>query len=290
MNMRIPSVFLVSVLMILLVLSSCREIKSISCSSPAAVTVPVLMFHDVKNSEGGTWSISIDNFRKTLLFLSDNGYTPIFFDDLVNYMDGTADLPDKPVVITLDDGYYSNYNYVLPVITELEIPVTIFLCCGMVQKEGADPNTDEHTLSKMDLQELILMQESPYVHIQSHTYALHGINTSYSTTERDNALPLEGEDKDTYMEVLSTDCVLAETVLESIGVNTQIAFSYPCGKHHPWTEEVLRSRGYRIGLTTDFHYKNKVVRGDRSQFLLLGRMNINDKTTEEDLILYLERE
>ncbi|MBK7410532.1 MAG: polysaccharide deacetylase family protein [Saprospirales bacterium] len=45
-------------------------------------------------------------------------------------------LPPKPLIITLDDGHISNYT-LLPIVRKLQIPITIFLCSGLV-------NTNRH--------------------------------------------------------------------------------------------------------------------------------------------------
>ncbi len=297
--MRKSILFLFAAIAVLLVFPACGDafqtpsvpaFSPLEEASPTAVTVPILMFHDVKTTEGGTWSMSAENFRNTLLFLLDCGYTPVFLDDLVNFVDGTAPLPAKPVVITLDDGYFSNYRSVLPIITELKVPVTIFMTCGTVREEGTIPCTNEQILYKMSMAELTIAQASPYVKIQSHTYALHGTNTSYSSTERDNSLPLKGENESEYKEIFSADCALAEEILRKIGSPASLAFSYPSGKHHSWTEEILRERGYRVSLTTDYSHRNRVVRGEPDSLHLLGRMNVNDETTEAALLRYLERE
>ncbi len=256
---------------------------------PAEVTVPILMFHDIKSYAGGPWSMSAENFEKTLVFLLEEGYTPIFFDELADYAAGVRDLPEKPICITLDDGYYSNYKYVLPIVTRLEIPITVFVICGMVRETGTEPDADEEALSKMSAYELAIMEGSPYVQIQSHTYALHGPNRSYGEAERNSVLPLASEDKEAYQQIFSEDCALAEKVLNGTGVFKHTVFSYPNGKTHAWSEEVLRGRGYRATITTDYNRINTVKMGDPASAYLLGRMNVNDATTQEELLKYLER-
>ena len=256
---------------------------------PDSVTVPVLMFHDVKTYEGGTWSMSAENFRNTIKFLIKSGFTPISFDELIDYVDGISGIPEKPVCITLDDGYYSNYINVLPIVTDLEIPVTIFMSCKTVREEEIPDDYNENTLYKMSIEELETMQSSPYVEIQSHTYGLHGVNRSYSDVDRSNSLPLDSESKDEYKEIFAKDCELAEGVLLMAGVEENKVFSYPSGKYHKWTEEVLRERNYRVSLTTDYNHRNIVKKGKSETLFLLGRMNVNDDTTEEQLHRYLER-
>ena len=43
--------------------------------------------------------------------LQEKGYTAVTVSDLLAYVQDGADLPEKPVMITFDDGYYNNYIY-----------------------------------------------------------------------------------------------------------------------------------------------------------------------------------
>ncbi len=256
---------------------------------PKEVRVPVLMFHDVKIREGGDWSISTEGFKRIITTAVENGFTPISFDTLMEYADGNGAIPEKPICITFDDGYYSNYNRLLPLITEMNVPVTVFMTCSSVRDSDVPPSDDETILCKMSAEELKIMEESPLVRVQSHTYALHGKNTSYSQTERRSTLPLEEESKEEYSKIFNADCELAEQVLQNVGVNRVDIFSYPNGLHHEWTEEILKERNYKISITTNYDAQNIVKRGHPETLFLLGRMNINDATTTEKLLKYLNR-
>lgn len=267
-----------------IVLAVCLHIAT----KPESTSVPILMFHDVTASKGGTWSITEENFQSRMEFLLANGYTPISFDTLIAYADGEGELPDKPVCVTFDDGYYSNYKFVLPIITELNIPITVFAIGSAVRPEGTEPSPVGMTLDSMSICELREMQSSPLVQIRSHTYALHIAESAYGT-QRADVLPLKGEDKETYQNMFKDDCAKAESLLQTVGVETHTVFSYPGGKHHRWSEEVLRERGYRVTLTTDYYTRNRIVRGDPESLFLLGRMNVNDDTTDAELLKYLNR-
>ena len=259
-------------------------------TDPPEAVVPVLMFHDVKSYAGGTWSMSADNFRATLVFLKDSGYTPVSFEQLAAYVDGSAGLPEKPVCVTLDDGYFSNYRNVLPMITELGVPVTVFMNCATVRAAGSTATMDEKAIEKMSLAELSVMQASPLVQIESHTYGLHGVNTTYSEAERDCILPFENESRADWQAIFDEDCKREEAVLAQAGVRHTTVLSYPSGKSHEWALEILKKRGYRASVTTDYGHRNLVVKGDPDTLFELGRMNVNDDTTHEMLLEYLERE
>ena len=259
-----------------------------TASESDSVMVPILMFHDVKTYPGGSWSISAENFRKRMEFLLENGYTPVTFEQLMGYVDGAASLPEKPVCITFDDGYYSNYKNVLPIITELNIPITVFVIGSMVRQDGVVPSQNEEELSTMSATEIALMEASPLVHIQPHTYDLH-IRGYGDGEKRGNVLPLQSESESAYKKMFAEDCALTENVLTNAGIAEYTVFSYPGGVYHRWAEAVLRERGYRVTLTTDAGHQNLVVAGNPESLFLLGRMNVNDETTDQDLLRYLTR-
>lgn len=271
---------------------------SVGCSSVAnedsatlptsSVKVPILMFHDVKTYEGGAWSISADNFRGIMEFILECGFTPVSFDSLTDYVDCKSTLPEKPVVITFDDGYFGVYRNVLPIITELNIPITVFMICETVRTPGV-ASACEADLPPLSAAELKIMNASPLVSVQSHSYALHGDNTSYGSTVRSSALPLNGESEQNYKKIFGEDCRRAEEVLSEIGVDKCTVFSYPNGKYSKWTEEVLHDRNYRVSVTSDENRVNKVTVGERESLFLLGRLNINDMTSKEALSEYLSR-
>lgn len=90
--------------------------------SPAALSadeistqVPILMYHhlseDVTNSE----MVSPEQFEAQIRALSEAGYTGVSFDELQAYVLRGEPLPEKPVVITFDDGYRSNYTLAYPI-------------------------------------------------------------------------------------------------------------------------------------------------------------------------------
>lgn len=258
-------------------------------TSPDSVVVPILMFHNIKSSVGGTWEISADNFKNDILLLLNSGYTPISFEQLIAYVDGEAGLPEKPVCITFDDGYYSNYKYLLPLAEELRVPVTVAMVWRTIRDADTAPETDENILCKMSAEELRELDASPYVSVQSHTWGLHGNNTNYSTEKRDNILPLDGETQEEYKDILTQDCLATEKTLSELGFKNVNVLAYPSGKSCEWSEELFAQRGYRVTLTTDSSKVNLIRRGDKSSLFSLGRYNVNDDTKPETILRYLEK-
>lgn len=76
-------------------------------------------------------SASCSQFREQMEYVRAH-YDPIRFSDLLSAFDGGAPLPDRPLIVTFDDGYIDNYTNAFPILRELQIPATIFVSTGYV--------------------------------------------------------------------------------------------------------------------------------------------------------------
>lgn len=122
---------------------------------PTGVKVPILMYHCVSDDLYGIASLhtSPKDFREEMEYLLEQGYSPIFFSDLSHVQDY-----EKPIIITLDDGYLDNYDEMFPIIAEYGIPVTIFM---ITDYSGHERHLTEDMMWEMS--------NSGLVSIQSHT-------------------------------------------------------------------------------------------------------------------------
>ena len=83
------------------------------------IKVPVIMYHQVLKNEKmwGEYVVSPELFEEDLRYLKEKGYTPVFVKDLVDFVYENKKLPEKPVVLSFDDGHLSILHYVLPILT-----------------------------------------------------------------------------------------------------------------------------------------------------------------------------
>ncbi|MCX7683602.1 MAG: polysaccharide deacetylase family protein [Anaerolineae bacterium] len=100
---------------------------------PERARVPILMYHYVSEPPVGADRIRLDltvtpeNFRAQLRYLADAGYHTITLSDLYLYLTQGIPLPDKPVVLTFDDGYRDAYEVVFPMLQEYGFTGTFFV-------------------------------------------------------------------------------------------------------------------------------------------------------------------
>lgn len=85
-----------------------------------SVRVPILMYHSIlrDSARQGKYVISPAVLAADLDALQEKGYTAVTVSDLLAYVQDGADLPEKPVMITFDDGYYNNYIYAYPLLKQ----------------------------------------------------------------------------------------------------------------------------------------------------------------------------
>jgi len=94
---------------------------------PPFKTHPPPGFPDVP-TEADRYTLDTKDFTAQLDFLDQNGYHVVPLADLVDYLKGSrADLPPRPVVITVDDGYLSTYKEIFPLMRERKLPFTFFI-------------------------------------------------------------------------------------------------------------------------------------------------------------------
>jgi peptidoglycan/xylan/chitin deacetylase (PgdA/CDA1 family) len=100
---------------------------------PDKADVPILMYHYVSelppdaDAYRRDLTVSPDAFEAQLQYLDEAGYHPITLTDLYLYLTEGYPLPEKPIVLTFDDGYRDAYEVVFPRLLDHGFPGTFFV-------------------------------------------------------------------------------------------------------------------------------------------------------------------
>lgn len=97
--------------------------------------VPVLMYHEIADAAvtPSKLAVSPEVFADQLGYLRDAGFTAITAGALSAAMaGGTEELPERPVVLTFDDGYGDFYRQALPLLKQNDLTGTVFTTTGWV--------------------------------------------------------------------------------------------------------------------------------------------------------------
>ncbi|MCL2370888.1 MAG: polysaccharide deacetylase family protein, partial [Firmicutes bacterium] len=133
------------------------------------VRVPVIMYHSILKSRSGKFVVSPAVLEADMLYLIKQGYTTVFTQDVIDYVKGLGELPEKPIIVTFDDGFYNNMVYALPIFNELGLKGVINIVGHYADKavEEGDNNPNYSHLSWEQMREL---SKSGVFEIGNHTY------------------------------------------------------------------------------------------------------------------------
>jgi peptidoglycan/xylan/chitin deacetylase (PgdA/CDA1 family) len=138
--------------------------------------IPIVALHGIEPDPSGLYEISTGEFDFLCGTLKALGYKTITFVELLAYLDSGKKLPEKPVIITSDDGYYSMYAYAFPILQKYGYKMTVFLATGLIGNSNEDRHLNEFDLGKPDIPErpMLIWPEvaamSRYgIEFQSHT-------------------------------------------------------------------------------------------------------------------------
>jgi peptidoglycan/xylan/chitin deacetylase (PgdA/CDA1 family) len=100
--------------------------------------VPVLMYHEIADiaATRSGFAVAPDVFADQLAYLHDSGFHTLTAGELAAILaDGIGVLPERPVVLTFDDGYADFYSSGLPLLKQHGFTGTIFMTTGWIDKE-----------------------------------------------------------------------------------------------------------------------------------------------------------
>lgn len=225
--------------------------------SVVPVDVPILMFHHISDEPGSV--LTSDFFRSYMAELKENGYQTIFYDDLYAFVKGEGELPDKPIIISFDDGYLSNYLYAYPILKGLGMKAEISIVGSTVGRD-THPETGNPIIPHFTWEQAKEMVDSGVIRIRSHSYNMHQ-HVSAEDVSRLGVIKNPFESDSLYSTMFSGDCQQMKELIQSKLGYEDIVFTYPYGKLNTLTETILKNLKYKISVTTDVGI-NKVRIGD----------------------------
>lgn len=237
---------LISFFLILILTFSCIHIyttvKADIADTEMFIKVPIIMYHSVLKSRSGDYIVHPEVLEKDLAYIKEKGYTPITMTDLINYVYDDTTLPDKPIIITFDDGHYNNLGYAVPLLKKYDMKAVI----SIVGKYTDDfSKTDEANLNYghlrwKDINQLI---NDGTIEFQNHTYNLHTIGV------RKGAMKKRGESLETYKKLLSDDLLKLQEEFKNKTGYIPNTFTYPYGAISKESLNIIKELGFKASLS-----------------------------------------
>ncbi len=190
----------------------------------------ILMYHDITQDESkcGSMTVTQDRLRSDIEWLSENGYTFILPSDLA----GEEALPEKPVMITFDDGYLSNYTLAYPVLEETGAKANINVIASVI-------DSGEYA-AFCSWEQLAEMADSGLVEIGSHTYNMHNPDTAgEAVTIGSNGVQKPNKESvNDFALRLTADLEKSVELIEKNTGQTVCCFAYPFGANDKYSKRI----------------------------------------------------
>lgn len=251
--------------------------------------VPVLMWHNLAQESSGDMTISVDTFRAQIEALHEAGFKTVSLQQLYDYVHFGTELPEKPIVLTFDDGYFSNYEYAFPILQEYDMQATIF-AIGVSVGKDTYKDTDHAMTPHFGADEAREMVDSGLISVQSHTFDMHQWPPfeDGNAQVRETLLPFDGEADADYEAAVEADFAESRELLESITGQPVNALAFPEGAYVTLTQDALRSAGAGLTFTT-VRAVNTVVKGLPQSLCAMPRFGMTESTDMTALVAELEQ-
>ena len=241
------------------------------------IRLPILMYHALvsESKYQNTYFIDPSIFEADLKYLKDNGYTTIVVADLIAYTEQGTPLPEKPVMLTFDDGYYNNYLHAYSLLQKYGMKAVISPVGKLTDEYSIINNTHEY-YAYLNWDRIREMSLSGTIEIQNHTYDLHHADGAASIKRR------SGESDEAYTERIQSDFLLFQTRMNEIAGITPTAMVYPYGTYNQTSEKIARELGFKATMTCREGI-NYITRDPECLFRLKRQLRAPGKSIESFL-------
>lgn len=227
-----------------------------------SIKLPILMYHGlIKNSKKqNKFMIDPKLFESDLKYIKEHNITTIFVKDLIDYVEGNAELPENCIIITFDDGYYNNYLYAYSLAKEYNSKI-IISPIGKCLDEYSKIDDKHENYSYLTWSQLDEMVKSGLVEVQNHSYDMHSKGKNYIGCKKK-----KNESLEKYKERFEKDIQKQQDLITKYTGTTPLAFAYPFGAFSDETPGILKEMGFKA---TFFCY-NKINNITRNPECLNG--------------------
>jgi peptidoglycan/xylan/chitin deacetylase (PgdA/CDA1 family) len=240
-------------------LAGCGGSSAAQPVNKTAAQVPILMYHhiaappDSHNERESRLAVPPAQLEEELAYFQRAGYTTITLDELTAALSDGAALPDKPVILTFDDGYIDFYTNAYPLLKRYNDKATIYIISGRVGKPGYLTWDELHELAA-----------SPLITIGAHTRTHPQLAKKSPQRVRDE---LDGCKAD----------------LESRLSVVVRHLAYPSGSYNKDTIKQAQASGYVTAATVHFGIRERA-----DKLLELPRVFVDGGEMLNDLIAELD--
>ena len=244
-----------SMLIILIIISifTYNVVKANTDTAEDYVEVSIIMYHSVLKSRSSDYIVHPSEFENDLKYIKEKGYETINMTYLINFVYNGKQLPQKPIIITFDDGNYNNLEYAVPLLEKYNMKAVISIVGSYTdtytKSDEANPNYGY--LRWKDIKQLM---EDGCIEFQNHTYDLHSMKNGRKGCKKKSSESLEN-----YKKVLTEDLLKLQNEFKENTNYEPNTFTYPYGAISKESLNIIKELGFKASLscTSGVNHINK---------------------------------
>lgn len=240
-----------------------HDIHAVPVSGDDGKELLIIMYHSVlkDTARTGKYVVTPDNVTNDINYLKDNGYTFVSAQEVIDYAESNTALPEKPVMLTFDDGNYNFYGYVVPILEQTGTNAVVSVV-GSYTDEFSESNIKNMSYGYMRWSEVYDMFLSNRVEVGNHSYEFHSTDKGRNGSKKKN-----DESMSEYKRIFVADTEKAQNRFMTKTGFTPVIYTYPFGAYTEETADWLREMGFKMSLGCT-EGVNRITHDSNSLFFL----------------------
>ncbi len=198
-------------------------------TQPGKKKVPILMYHsisDIANPRFRQFTVSPTLFAEQMAYLRQHAYTPITVTQFMRALfPGETALPDRPVVLTFDDGFADFFKDALPVLKRYNFTATLYVSTAFIEGTSRWMRHERETARLMLTWKQLAEISKSGIECGAHSHSHRQLDTLPNPVARD--------------EILQSKRLLEDHLGQEI-----FSFAYPYGYYTARIRQLVREVGY----------------------------------------------
>jgi peptidoglycan/xylan/chitin deacetylase (PgdA/CDA1 family) len=213
-------------------LSVLKTIPEHLLADSEAKKIPILMYHSISepkhiiSEQLKPFTVSPTSFSEHIKYLHEHGYTSLTVTQLITLLyHDKQNLPERPVVVTFDDGFANFFTDALPILKRYNFVATLYIATAFIGGTSRWLWREKETTHPM-----LTWKQIQEIHAQGIECGGH----SHTHPQLD-IVPLS---------VARREIIQSKELLEQHLGQKVYSFAYPHGYHSGPIQQVLKDVGY----------------------------------------------
>lgn len=264
MNYKLIAIIFLVLIILSTILIMCSRASS---DEKEGIKLPIIMYHSIlkEKARSGKYIVTPSVLEEDLRYIIDKGYNAITMTDLINYVYYGNELPQKPIIITFDDGHYNNLEYAIPILKKYKMKAVISIV-GKYTDEFSKTGEANLNYGYIRWEDIKKELENGTIEFQNHTYNLHS-----NTKGRNGASKKVYEAKEEYEKIFTQDLMKLQNEFNENTGYVPNTFTYPFGAVSKESLDLVKQMGFKASLSCSSGVN--IITNNKECLYLLKRNN-----------------